>query len=176
MNTPKAALYGSCICAKMTGISLPIPAKMDLFCVREQGKKEKGRVEYRPGLLISTTNSQQNRIGNKDFSATPVVSSVLRGVFVCVGVGECTVCGPWVVIFPLLNMATGHLVNWSLQGGNSSIKKVYVRLLCWWRYFLISATPSQSDILHSQSGAESAGCISAQLLWQRPGGVRDAQQ
>jgi hypothetical protein len=44
-------------------------------------------VEYRPGLLISTTNSQQHRKGNKAFYATPVVSSVLRGVFVCVGGG-----------------------------------------------------------------------------------------
>lgn len=66
---------------------LPIAAKMDMFCLREQRKMEKGRVEYRPGLLISTTSSQQHRIGNKAFSAIPVVSSVLRGVFVCVGGG-----------------------------------------------------------------------------------------
>ncbi len=36
----------------------------------------------------------------------------------------------------------------------------------------ITAPTSPSDLLHSQSGARSAGSLSAQLLWQRSGRVR----
>lgn len=41
---------------------------------------------------------------------------------------------------------------------------------------LFAAPPSARDLLHRQPRAGPAGCFSAQLLWQRLGGVRNSEQ
>lgn len=40
----------------------------------------------------------------------------------------------------------------------------------------VLASPSASDLFHHQPCAGPAGCLSAQLLWQRPGGIWDSKQ